>query len=398
MGDCYLATFDGHGGVEAAEWAAQRLHHRIFAHPRYADGVDVALIDAFADVDGSFAEWAEANAVDAGACAIAAVLRPVRQELWTAWVGDCSGVLCRGGGERPGDGDSFDCVALSTCHDLSNMEEQKAVDARGGVIKLGGGNRLRVEGALQITRSIGDRQYRRSLSQTPAIRRTALQPSDEFVVLGSDGIFDLMKCEEVVDFIRQSKSILDELYDLQRRLLRKWEQAGAPLRAQTPAEAEVSGCHSAQFSSPRRFPTNAREGAGEQDQDMSYQRRWSVCMADEEDEGPAVVPARLQAAFDSLMRLSQLMEDLREKIADLEERFEPGPALDEAIEAAFLGADYALLASYQVVVDALLANAFTQRGSGRDNTSAVVAFFSPQTLCASDARSAHLIRRSAGAQ
>eukprot|EP01062_Namystynia_karyoxenos_P052430 TRINITY_DN4199_c1_g1_i2.p1 TRINITY_DN4199_c1_g1~~TRINITY_DN4199_c1_g1_i2.p1 ORF type:complete len:682 (+),score=186.61 TRINITY_DN4199_c1_g1_i2:107-2152(+) len=385
VGDIFACVLDGHAGVEAAEWSRARIHQRLFSHPSYANGVEGALREAFAQVDSAFAQWAEQHDVDSGACVIAALLRPHTRQLLTAWVGDCAGFICRASSE-----DDFDCIELTKGHTvLDNEPEQQAVVARGGRLLFGGG-RLRVEGALQITRSFGDRQFRHALSQEPDIVTTDIVDEDEFLVLSSDGLLEEMKPVDVCEFIRQSKTALDEWYDQHRTLLRLWEAAGCPLRKRKPGVTKVtrqlsvgstaSEARSTRTASTLKVPAPARG------------RRWSVWAAEEEE---VTLPPRLQSVYDTIHKLVEKQEELREGISAYEElgKVDQGP-LEELVEKAF-AEELAPCDSYQVIVDALVAEAFTQKGQGRDNTTAVVIFMSPRTLTPADLAKVRKIRAGA---
>lgn len=84
-------------------------------------------------------------------------------------------------------------------------ESRRILDA-GGFIANG-----RVNGNLNLTRAIGDQDYKRDKSQPPAkqiitcvpeIRVETLAEEDEFVVLACDGIWDVMSNQQVINFIR----------------------------------------------------------------------------------------------------------------------------------------------------------------------------------------------------
>jgi len=63
----------------------------------------------------------------------------------------------------------------------------------------------RVNGQLAVSRALGDADFKNTLpvvSNCPEISEMLLQESDEFVVMGCDGLWDVMTSQEAVDFVR----------------------------------------------------------------------------------------------------------------------------------------------------------------------------------------------------
>lgn len=69
----------------------------------------------------------------------------------------------------------------------------------------------RVNGNLNLSRSIGDLKYKQvpgippadqMITAEPDIISTTLRPGDEFIVLGCDGIWDCLSNEECVKYVR----------------------------------------------------------------------------------------------------------------------------------------------------------------------------------------------------
>ncbi|KAJ1628171.1 phosphatase 2C-like domain-containing protein [Pavlovales sp. CCMP2436] len=132
----------------------------------------------------------------AGCTAIVACLH--QGILHVANAGDSRGVLCRGGR----------AVALSDDHKPQNAAEYDRIVKAGGWVSDAG----RVNGNLNLSRSIGDLRYKRNpalppdeqvITAAPDVRSIPLSPGeDEFFVLACDGIWDCKSCEQVVAFVR----------------------------------------------------------------------------------------------------------------------------------------------------------------------------------------------------
>ena len=67
----------------------------------------------------------------------------------------------------------------------------------------------RVVGMLAITRSFGDHSYKRYVTAEPYIQRVELTSSSEFVVLASDGVFDVLSDSKVAEIVkREGKAVM----------------------------------------------------------------------------------------------------------------------------------------------------------------------------------------------
>ncbi|XP_026193261.1 protein phosphatase 1G [Cyclospora cayetanensis] len=127
-------------------------------------------------------------------------------QVTVANVGDSRCVLCRTG----------EIVELSQDHKPQLAEERIRIYAAGGYLEMG-----RVNGNLNLSRALGDLAYKADgtlppekqiLSGCPDIVSINRDPqSDEFLVIGCDGIWELLSSAEVVEFVRRR---IDHTLDL----------------------------------------------------------------------------------------------------------------------------------------------------------------------------------------
>ena len=124
--------------------------------------------------------------------------------LITANVGDSRAVLARGGTA---------VLELSRDHKPDDPIELSRIHRRGGRVVWHGqfdtqGNPLegtgmyRVNGSLALSRAVGDRSERPAVTADPEFSVVPLQEDDEFLVLASDGLWDVMSSEDAVSYIR----------------------------------------------------------------------------------------------------------------------------------------------------------------------------------------------------
>jgi protein phosphatase 2C family protein 2/3 len=189
----YCAVFDGHGGVEAAEFCRNNLHLQVAKEVARAHGdVFAALRRGVLSVEQSFVELALEKRWESGAVVAACVLRG--SDLFVAHLGDTRVVLSRRG----------TAVLLTGDHVASNFEEKMRVEREGGVIAYGA-----VDGRLSVTRAIGDLVLETGrkvagLSADPEVHQHCLEEGDEFIIVASDGLWESMDAHKAVMLARMS--------------------------------------------------------------------------------------------------------------------------------------------------------------------------------------------------
>lgn len=195
-----FGIFDGHRGAAATEFSARALPGYLKTLGSRSSPAD-ALLEAFVKTDVAFR-----NELDScrkskgviqkdwhpGCTAVAALI--VRNKLFVANAGDCRTILCRAG-----------CAfALSKDHVASCLEERERVTNAGGQVKWQVDTWRVGPAALQVTRSIGDDDLKPAVTAEPEITETILSVEDEFLVMASDGLWDVVSNAEVVSIIRDT--------------------------------------------------------------------------------------------------------------------------------------------------------------------------------------------------
>jgi serine/threonine protein phosphatase PrpC len=127
---------------------------------------------------------------------------PPQHTIITANVGDSRAILSR----------NASAIDLTRDHKPNDPIEEERIEARGGYVAWCGdtdtqGNPIegsgiyRVNGNLALSRAIGDRSERPAVCAEPEISVTTITPEDEFLVLATDGLWDVMSSSDVVAFI-----------------------------------------------------------------------------------------------------------------------------------------------------------------------------------------------------
>ncbi|KAG6757942.1 hypothetical protein POTOM_038271 [Populus tomentosa] len=197
----FYAVFDGHGGPDAAAYVkrnAMRLFFEDVDLPQISDIDDIFIKElinshrkAFLLADRALADESIVNS-SCGTTALTALV--LGRHLVVANAGDCRAVLCRKGV----------AVDASQDHKPSYFPERRRVEELGGYIED-----EYVNGYLSVTRALGDWDFKLPLGSTspliaePDVQQFMLSEDDEFMIIGCDGIWDVMSSQYAVSLVRR---------------------------------------------------------------------------------------------------------------------------------------------------------------------------------------------------
>lgn len=199
-----LAVWDGHGGDECSTFCSIHLErfwrHRLeleerdLAEDEQADLAEV-LSATLLDLDQAFShQWTSRNEdkISPGTTATVALIRD-GYELIIGHIGDSVAILCRGKEPR----------RLTLDHEPTDPEEKLRIEAYGGQILIDNQNTARVNGRLNMTRSIGDLDLKPYgvTAQADLERRSLKHGKDKFLVLLTDGISSVLTDQEIVNCV-----------------------------------------------------------------------------------------------------------------------------------------------------------------------------------------------------
>lgn len=204
-----LAVFDGHRGAAAAHIAAHTLPARLRERWSSSESAGHALCAALADCEervlaqGQHAWDRRVAAAGAGAgarrwpgcTALAAV--QCGDVMSFANVGDCRAVMCRRGV----------AVQVTRDHVVSDELEMQRLQRVGAKLQQGPDGMWRVGDAqLQVARSLGDGDVKcaAGVSAEAELSTVLLDGDDEFVVMATDGFWDVMSNEDAVAIVHDT--------------------------------------------------------------------------------------------------------------------------------------------------------------------------------------------------
>ncbi|KAG6772923.1 hypothetical protein POTOM_024353 [Populus tomentosa] len=176
-----FGVFDGHGGARAAEYVKHNLFSNLIKHPKFISDTKSAISDAYNHTDSEFLKSENNQNRDAGSTASTAIL--VGDRLLVANVGDSRAVICRGG----------NAIAVSRDHKPDQTDERQRIEDAGGFVMWAG--TWRVGGVLAVSRAFGDRLLKQYVVADPEIQEEKVDSSLEFLILASDGLWDVVTNE-----------------------------------------------------------------------------------------------------------------------------------------------------------------------------------------------------------
>lgn len=200
-GAAVFGVFDGHGGSEVADLAVELLPKILGETLAKIKEPQVALQQSFLQCDQAIRRAAAShrNGFDKVGCTatvVLAVRRFGRLRLLCANCGDSRAVLSRGGV----------AVDLSKDHKPDDPVERRRIEAAGGQV-IFYDTSGRVDGSLAVSRALGDFGYKarddlpfdkQKVVAVPEVKEIPVGKCDDFVAVGTDGVFAHISSEELV--------------------------------------------------------------------------------------------------------------------------------------------------------------------------------------------------------
>ena len=233
----FFAVYDGHCGFHASVHLHETLHGKIATHECFLTDIETAIEETCVAADREFLAICRDKRIYCGTTALGALMRA--NQLTVFNIGDCQAVLCSSGAAVP----------MSQAHQPGRPDERERITKAGGWITeerelyMGRLHRMdlsdpvvrdkaqqvnwttiyRVCGELAVSRSIGDPDYKGFtpgekvdagflwpenhaqvfnadlVIPVPEVRSKLLTPDDEFLLLASDGLWDVVSGAEAVN-------------------------------------------------------------------------------------------------------------------------------------------------------------------------------------------------------
>lgn len=197
-----FAVFDGHGGTEVAKFCEHHFGEELKKNANFEAGkMEEALKETFLLMDRMLVTpegqaqlrtlKTETDGVDSFAGCTANVTLIHKGTIYCANAGDSRTVMYS----------NKRVVELSQDHKPDNDIEKQRISKAGGFIIEG-----RVNGNLNLSRAIGDLEYKKNnalkpheqlISAYPDVSKRAIKNEDAFLVMGCDGIWEILSIDEI---------------------------------------------------------------------------------------------------------------------------------------------------------------------------------------------------------
>jgi len=179
----FFGVFDGHGGTRCADYSAKNLAKLV---SQDIDQTPRSLFQgAFKKLDEQFLSLARSKRWNDGSTVVAALIR--NRTLTIANAGDSKAVLSA---ERK-------AVVMSREHNPGLSEEKSRIEKKGGAVIFC--RQWRVQAVLSISRAIGNQKMKEFVTSQPDVTTRILRPGDDFLILGTDGLWDYVGEQEAVE-------------------------------------------------------------------------------------------------------------------------------------------------------------------------------------------------------
>eukprot|EP00029_Vermamoeba_vermiformis_P006288 TRINITY_DN2422_c0_g1_i1.p1 TRINITY_DN2422_c0_g1~~TRINITY_DN2422_c0_g1_i1.p1 ORF type:complete len:721 (-),score=181.12 TRINITY_DN2422_c0_g1_i1:17-2179(-) len=250
----FFGIFDGHGGNECSKFAKEHLLKNILNSKYVNKDIMKAIDDGFAITDKMFIEnYYNEEKGTSGSTACCALVKG--NKVFAINVGDSRIIVSKKGIAQP----------LSVDHKPSRPDERQRIQTAGGFITenkeinllnlyklnphlleeirlpdrvahtVGFVSVYRVMGELSVSRALGDAEYKGELKNDfwdsklnadlviskPEVQQFSIDIDTEFFVLASDGLWDVMDNQQVVDFVKSSLNRKVELKTVPQEIIKE---------------------------------------------------------------------------------------------------------------------------------------------------------------------------------
>lgn len=182
----YFGVFDGHAGGKCSKAICSTIPYQFCRDESFATKLPVALKRAIQKTNEQFLEVAGRMRLNDGSTAVQIAIRG--KTMTIANVGDSRAVLISG---KKG-------ITLTEDHKPSAPAEHRRIASFGGTVTYNTGI-ARVAGVLAVSRAFGNYTIRNLIRADPDVTQRELTEQDHYLVLASDGLWDVFRAAEVAD-------------------------------------------------------------------------------------------------------------------------------------------------------------------------------------------------------
>ena len=205
-----FGIFDGHGGKDVSKYLKNKLpQYFTMSHMNYDtnnhDKLKKYIEKVYDHVQTSLEKKLKNKSYNIGSTALVCLFykknKKINYDIIN--VGDCRAVKCNK--------DSIG-IPLSKDHKPHLVDEKARIEKLGGEIIFDGED-WRIKD-LSVSRAFGDMDATPYVTHKPEIFKYSLKQNDKFIILGCDGLWDVLSNQDAVDFVINELNTIDKLTDM----------------------------------------------------------------------------------------------------------------------------------------------------------------------------------------
>ena len=186
-----FCIFDGHGGMEVSNYLQKNIINYFKEILMENSDIENSLINIFKIIDEKFIDVFY-NTIGSTACIVYITKENSKKCFYCANIGDTRCVLIKKNGAK----------RISYDDRATDINESNRIKNEGGII-FGG----RVYGQLMLTRAFGDSGLKKyGVSCIPHISKVEVDISDKYIIIASDGVWDVINDDEIYKYSLITKS------------------------------------------------------------------------------------------------------------------------------------------------------------------------------------------------
>lgn len=186
----YFGLYDGHGGRGSVDFVVKTLHNNLEYILKENPNITIAEAyeQSYITTDAQLRRQSMLRSGTTSVSCLIRVLEDGSKMLYHANVGDSRAILCRDGKAQ----------RLTIDHKPTLDSELARIKSLGGSVTS-----KRVFGVLAISRALGDHMLKENdvVTASPFCGEVKLAPTDQFLILACDGVWDVMEDQDAVDFV-----------------------------------------------------------------------------------------------------------------------------------------------------------------------------------------------------
>ena len=202
-----ICLFDGHGGQEVSKFLQENISKFwLEILPLNQDNYGNKIKNVFLNLDQKLKEN-HFYLVGSTGCIVYLTIENSQKILYCANVGDTRAVLIK---NNKG-------VRLTYDDRASDPKEHERIVSHGGIV-FGG----RVYGQLMLSRAFGDWELKTyGVICEPHIIRYEIEDEDNYLVIATDGVFDVTEDEDVFQLSKKQKNAKDFCDDIMKEAIER---------------------------------------------------------------------------------------------------------------------------------------------------------------------------------